>query len=337
MNRHSALMLILLLVASAGAQDQPKRLGEIEFFGSAGIDLDKIRAALPFREGDEFDIETAGDKVTRTEEAVRRVTGHSPTDISSTCCDDSGNWIIFIGLAAKSARYNPRPKGTSKLPSGVIDLYERFTNAVMAAAQKGAAGEDRSKGYALSEDPMLRATQLEMRAYAIGHETLVREVLATSASDQQRIAAAEVLGFARQSRAQLTALARASRDGNSLVRNNATRALLVLAASNPKLATTQIPPQGFVELLLSGTWTDLNKSSQLLSLITQVRKPKLLAQLRRGEVQERLLEIARWRTGHAQAAQIILGRLAGIDEVRLQQLVSAGQVEVILNELQGKQ
>ena len=336
MNRYLPLMMVLLLGASAPGQDQSKRIGEIEFFGSAGIDVNKIRAVLPLREGDDFDIETAGEKITRALEAVRQMTGHPPTDIAPTCCDDQKNWIIYIGLAGKATKYNPHPKGTSRLPVSVIRLYQRFMSALGVAVQKGAAGEDRSKGYALSEDPALRATQLEMRGFAIPNEALVRKVLATSASDEQRIAASEVLGFARQSGAQLMALAHASRDSNSTVRNNATRALLVLAASNPKPAATQIPPGTFVELLLSGTWTDVNKSSSLLSFVTQNIKPKVLAQLRTREVQERLIEIARWRTGHAQAARLILGRLAGIDEERLQQLVSAGQVETIIHQLQGR-
>jgi len=86
---------------------------------------------------------------------------------------------------------------------------------------------------------------------------------------------------------------------NSDVRNNATRALLVLLESNPKLAI-DIPVEWFTELLRSGTSSDLNKASYLLSSLTRNRKAEMLGQLRKREVLERLMEMARWRT-HGEA------------------------------------
>src|SRR4030095_12707937 len=139
-------------------------------------------------------------------------------------------------------------------------------NLLMADVQKGAAAEDQSKGYALSAAPEVRAAQLEMRKYAVDRGAFLRHVLATAADDQQRIVAAHLLGYTRQSRAQILALVAAHRDSNDTVRNNATRALLVLADSSPKIAAG-IPLAEFVEQLLSGTWTDVNKSSGLLEII----------------------------------------------------------------------
>jgi hypothetical protein len=83
---------------------------------------------------------------------------------------------------------------------------------------------------------------------------------------------------------------------------------------------------------MSGTWTDINKSSGLLDGLTRSRDPQLLAQLRQPAVIERLIEVARWRS-HAEAARMILGRIAGIDETRLIRLVVAGQVEQIIDAL----
>lgn len=62
----------------------------------------------------------------------------------------------------------------------------------------------------------------------------------------------------------------------------------------------------------------------------------MLAQLRRRDVRERLIEMARWRTGHAEAARRILGRVAGIDEKRLVRLVAAGEVEAIIKSLSAR-
>ncbi len=329
-----ALSMAISIAAGVFGAGQTKRIGEIEFFGYTGIDLGKVRSALPFHEGDEFDVERGGAMIDNAPEALRTVTGHGPTDITLTCCDSRGDFIVFIGLAGKSVSHDPQPNGTARLPVDVTGLYERFMDAWSESVQKGRAAEDWTKGYGLSEYPPLQQIELEIRTYALDHAALLGEVLATSADDQQHISAAAVLGYAGQSRSQLASLARAARDPNPTVRNNATRALMVLAGSNTKVAA-QIPASHFVEMLLSGIWTDLNKSSVLLSAITKNRDSDLLRQLRRKEVVDRLIEMARWRTGHEQAAQYILGRLAGIDEEQLGQLVNAGKVEAIIAKVDG--
>ncbi|HEY0320837.1 MAG TPA: HEAT repeat domain-containing protein [Pyrinomonadaceae bacterium] len=329
------LLIVILLASGAFGQDKPKLIGEIEFFGYSGIDQNKVRAALPFHEQDTFSLETSAKKLEQVGEAVKQVTGQWPTDVANVCCDAQGNWIIFIGLSGKTIRYNPPPTGaTTRLPEKIIKLYERFIKVNLEGVQKGAYAEDDSKGYALAEYPPLRSIQLEMRAYAVNHEVLLRAVLANSSEDGQRIVAAELLGYSQQSRSQIAALVKASQDSNDTVRNNATRALIVLAKSSTKIAT-EIPAAGFIELLLSGTWTDLNKVSNLLNFMTKSRDSEMLAGLRRREVLDRLIEIARWRS-HGEPARYILGRIAGIDESRLEQLVKTGQVEVIINELKGK-
>jgi hypothetical protein len=329
------LVLALFAVSSALGQDKPQRIGQIEFFGYSGIDLSRAKATLPFQEGDEFKIETWEEKVNQAREAVTQTTGRTPTDISPTCCDDQNNWTLFVGLSGKTLRYNLPPKGTARLPGTIVNLYERLMDALMESVQKGAANEDHSKGYALSEYyTPARATQLAVREYATRHGALLREVLKTSSDDEQRIVAAHLLGYTQQSKSQITALVHASRDANSTVRNNATRALLVLVESNPKLAI-DIPVGGFAELLLSGTWTDLNKASFLLSSLTRSRNAKMLGKLRDREVVERLMEMARWRT-HGEPARTILGHIAGADEERLQQLVTTGNVEEIINRKQAK-
>lgn len=86
-------------------------------------------------------------------------------------------------------------------------------------------------------------------------------------------------------------------------------------------------------MLLSGTWTDVNKSSGLLVGLTQSRDPHLLARLRQPAIIEQLIEIARWRIPHAEAGRMILGRIAGIDEKRLIELNNAGNVDEIINAL----
>ncbi len=320
---------VLAIAASGQAAD--KRIGEIEFFGYGNIDVHNVRKALPAKEGDPFpgELKESAAMLAGISRAVKQRIGRSPSDVSPVCCDERGNGIIFIGLGGREIRYNPEPKGTAQLPPEALNLYQNFTAAVARAVQKGDAEEEHSKGYALAtNDPALRAAELAMHDYAVNHAALIEQVLSSSAADAQRIAAAELLGFAPESRSQIDALVRATRDSNETVRNNAIRALMVQADSGAALAK-QLPATEFIDLLCSGTWTDVNKASSLLVYLTRRRDPKLLAELK-SRALDRLLEIARWRTGHADAGRMILGRIAGIDEARLTKLVESGDVNAII-------
>lgn len=329
--------LVLSLMTLGVAQEKHRRIGEIDFYGYAGLDLDNIRAALPVREGDELsDSDDAVLKaINRITETVKRVVGKPPTDVAAVCCDAQGNAMFYIGLPGGSMgtmRYNPPPKGRVRLPARIISHYEKTMEASSRAVRNGSAGEDDSKGYALSVEPDLRARQLATRVYALRNEALVRKVLASAEDAEQRIAAAHILGYARQSAQQIQALVRASQDSDETVRNNAIRALGVLAQSNPRVAV-RIPSEHFIAMLSSGSWTDRNKAGFLLDELSKRRDPKLLGQLRSRSL-DSLIEMARWRSrGHADFARILLGRIAGIEEARLRQLVDAGQVNQIIEAL----
>ncbi len=124
----------------------------------------------------------------------------------------------------------------------------------------------------------------------------------------------------------------ASRDVDENVRNNAVRALGVVAGSNSRVAN-QIPADGFIDMLNSGSWTDRNKGGYVLEALTASRNPKVLGQLR-SKALDSLLEMARWRSsGHNHSALLLLGRVAGIEEGRLSELIAAGQVDQIIKAL----
>jgi hypothetical protein len=335
-SRHIGFPLLVLFLMTPGvAQEKHRRIGEIDFYGYAGLDLAKIRAALPVSEGDELANDAVMTQVGRIRETVKRVVGKPATDVAPVCCDAQGNWMFYIGLLGSSnrtLRFNPPPKGRARLPAGITDHYQKTMEASSSAVRKGGAAEDHSNGYALSSDSDLRAMQLATRAYALRNEALVRKVLASAEDAEQRIAAAHILGYARQSATQIQALVRASQDSDETVRNNAIRALGVLAQSDPKVAA-RIPAQHFIAMLSSGSWTDRNKAGFLLNELTERRDPKLLAQLRSRSL-DSLIEMARWHSrGHADFARILLGRIAGIEEVRLRALLEAGQVDQILEAL----
>ena len=327
--RTAPLLIAITCVATFG-QDKPRRIGSIDFYGYAGLNLNQIKSALPLHAGDTFPgpIETI-DGITK---AVTSVTGRPPTDVAPVCCDAQGNYTIFVGLpgaSVKPAEFNPVPTGNTQFPAKIIKLYEQTMDASGAAVLKGNAREDTSKGYALSTtDPALRTNQLAVRACAIQHEKLIRAVLDSSSEAQQRIVAAYLLGYARQSNQQIKHLVRASYDPDETVRNNATRALGVLAESSAKVAA-RIPAGGFIKLLSSGSWTDRNKAGWVIYSLTKSRDPKLLAQLR-SEALVSLIEMARWQSvGHAYTARILLARIAGIEEERAMQLANSNPEEII--------
>jgi len=327
------LLIVMWLITTCASE--PKRLGEIEFFGYKGLEVAAVQAALPFHEGDVFPPPKAksSDGLKRqVSENVRQVVGREPTDISFVCCDAKDAWTVYIGLRGESYQalaFNPAPAGNVGFPKTAMKLQQEMDDAWMGAVMNRRATEDDSQGYTLTDDPKARKAELALRDYALHNETLILQVLASSSDAAHRATAAQMLGYGRQSDEQIDALVRASLDPADDVRNNAVRALWVLAGAKPNLAQ-RIPPEPFVRLLRSGTWSDHNKASLLFLALTKRREPQLLAQLR-GEALDSLIEMARWRNvGHAAAALSILGRIAGMAEEPLNQMIEAGQAEKIL-------
>lgn len=331
------LFTVVIVAVTASAQEQPRRIGSIDFYGHANLNLDQIKEALPLHVGDRF--AGSSEIIDGIKKAVISVIGHPPTDVAPVCCDPQGNFMIYIGLpggSIKQTKYNRVPEGKTQLPAKIIDVYEQTMAASSAAVLRGATSEDNSQGYALSTSDLdLRSKQLAARAYAIQHEGLIRTVLDTSSDAQQRIVAAHLLGYARQSSQQIAYLVRASQDPDETVRNNAMRALGLLAESSAKVAA-RIPAGVFITMLSSGSWTDRNKAGWVLTALTKSRDPKLLARLR-SEAWVALIEMARWRNaGHAYNARILLARIDGIEEERGEQLANADNADELINALRNR-
>jgi hypothetical protein len=74
-------------------------------------------------------------------------------------------------------------------------------------------------------------------------------------------------------------------------------------------------------MLNSSRWSDRNKSGMLLMILTRSRR-RLLLQRLRSEALSSLIDMARWDDPtHAYAYQVILGRIAGLTEKQIQQLI----------------
>jgi hypothetical protein len=289
---------------------------------------------LPFKQGDSFPPPNVHTDQLKKQviTAIKGVVGREPTDVAFICCDAKQNYMVYIGLPGESyvaLAFNPAPTGDVRLPNDAVKLSEAIDDAWTNAVMNGHSTEEDSAGYSLTNDPKARKAELALRDYALQHEELILKVLASSSDADHRAIAAQMLGYGRQSNGQIDALVQASFDPDDEARNNAVRALEVLATAKPALAR-RIPPERFIRLLRSGAWLDHNKASLLLAALTTTREPKLLDELR-ADALDPLLEMARWRSiGHAEAALTVLGRMAGIGEDSLSKMIDAGQTAAIL-------
>jgi hypothetical protein len=309
--------LLLLAILPALAQPPSDRIGTIDFYGYGRLDLPSLRAALALKEGDPLPSDAVRDSASQ---AVSRIAGRKAV-FSKFCCLQGGGWSVFIGLPEVGAPplvFNPAPQGDARLPENALRIFQKLDGDLRAAVKKGKAREDDSQGYALVEDPTARADQLKLRDWARTHLAIVLKVLAESRDADNRADAAEALGYADRSPQQIAALVTAAFDSDGDVRNNAVRALEVLCTVGAEV-TSKIPAARFLPLLHSIEWTDRNKGAYLLMGLTGTRDPALL-KLLHDQALEPLREMAQWKDfGHAFPNVMILGRIGGIDEARLNQ------------------
>lgn len=307
-------------------------IGEINYFGYAGIDLDPIRAQIPLHNGDKITFATFSRDA--TEVAIARLTGHRPTDISIVCCDEGKHVFVYIGLGGTSSRPMPvgiPPVGRDHLDPTAARLYDKEMGALLRAVSSGNGGEDDSNGYMLSNDSALRKIDLSILAYAAPREAEFVRVLRNASDSRQRQIAAAFLGYVPRSTIQVNALTAAVNDPDAEVRNNAVRALSVLSVarnSSPLLIDTR----PFTALLFSGKWTDRNKGSLLLLRLTEKEATPLLASLRHEAIQP-LIEGASWHgdLGHSTAFLIVLSRCLSIPEDTLKQLIDGHNLDAIIS------
>ena len=341
MAKHSILGAMCLLTCLVWLQplpsvvasrpDQQRTIANIEFFGYGHFDVVKLRSAMPIQAGESIMQADWNTYRSRIDEAIRSQTGKAPTDVRFVCCDGKGNSMIYIGVAGTSSvalQHKPAPTGQVRLPANALKLNQETEEALNRAVVAGRVQEDHSNGYALSTDPELRAKELQIREFALANEAMLRTVLFSSSNAEHRAIAAEFLGYVNVSARQIANLTEAARDSDEGVRNNAIRALGVIASSSQQRAR-MISPNPFIALLKSDKWFDRNKGGWLLISLTASRDPKLLKQLRK-EAMDALVEMARWQfAGHASSARRLLGRIAGIEEARLDTLID-DQAETII-------
>src|SRR5215475_4576115 len=264
------IFLALLLTAPQDPQFPP--IGIIDFYGLRNIYERQVREALQIKEGDSLTEEP--------KEAKRRLEslpGVAEARFNFVCCD-VGKAILYVGIREKGApsiQFHHAPQGKVRLPQDVVQAGEGYQKAVSDAVLKGNTGEDDSQGHALFNDPAARAVQEQLIKFAARDLNLLRNVLRQSADTEHRALAAEVIAYTANKQAVVNDLVEAMRDPAGEVRNNATRALWVMAGSARQTTKhpIKIPVRPFIEMLNSIEWTDRNKSSYALVRLTDKRDP----------------------------------------------------------------
>ncbi|HEY0674424.1 MAG TPA: HEAT repeat domain-containing protein [Longimicrobiales bacterium] len=307
-----ALLAVLAAALPVAAQQPP--VGIVDVYGARTLSADEVRSAAGIG---------PGDSITRnTEQAVRArlmaALNVKDAHVAIVCCSN-GQSIVYLGLVEQSDSaiyFANAPTGSAVLPRNIVQAEERFGEALQQAVLSGQAEEDDSLGHSLMRFPPAREAQQEFMTYALGNVTVLRDVLQNGSDAHQRALAAQVIAYAINKNAIIPDLVQALRDPDPEVRNNAMRALAVMAsyAQRHPEAGLRIPYEPFVGMLNSPYWTDRNKAAMVLMSLTAARNPALMQQLRRTALPA-LTDMVYWQTeGHALPAAILLGRMGGLPD-----------------------
>jgi hypothetical protein len=308
-----AVALCLFTVPTFAALDELPPIGTIEFYGLGNIPAARIRALLPFEEGDRLGVT----KFDELKASLAKELQVSHAAIATVCCTQEGKLQIYVGVQESPAAspYRDAPKGAVRLPAEIVVACENFSNHLIEAIQSGHADEDDSEGHALSAYPPLRGPQEKFKLFARRDAALLRKVLRDSSDASHRAMAAQVLGYAPDKRAIVGALTHAVSYADAGVRNDATRAVSVIPAyalKHPELGI-EIDPLPFARMLDSLDWTDLNKATFALYSLSVTRDPSLI-RLLRGRRLQTLIDMCRWQSGHGIPACVLLRRITGLPE-----------------------
>jgi len=294
-------------------------IGIVDFYGLRTLSQAIVRQALQLKEGDSLaSEEQAHIRAEQARVRLQSLPGVVQARLNFICCD-ADRLILYVGIeeqGAPSLHYASAPQGKVRLPRDVVAAGAAFDKAFAEMVEKRDFAQDDSEGYALFHYPAVRSVQQGFPSLADRYTTQLRDVLHHSDDAGQRALAAQVIAYAAEKQAVVADLVGAMNDADGEVRNNATRALWLLAGyaqRHPELHL-QIPAEPFIRMLNSIDWTDRNKSSLAMAELTEKRDPAVLSELRKQALPA-LSEMARWKSdGHAQPAFFILGRVEGLPE-----------------------
>lgn len=287
-------------------------------YGARTVSVARIRAAIGLKEGDTISRETF-DRAAM-EKRIRSVPGIRQANITLVCCDDKeGRSILYTGVSEADGEvypYHDRPAGAYKLDSVIVQTYRRYEQVWMDAVKAGQAEENNEQGHVLLTYPPAASLQDSFVVYAASHVPLLRQVIRESGNAEQRQIAAWIIAYTSDKSKVIDDLLYAAADPDETVRNNATRALAVIARYAPAHSSSAniVPAAPFLKMIHSIIWTDRNKALMLLEALTSDRDSTVLQKLKTEALPE-LEEMARWKNpGHASFAVFLLGRIADISD-----------------------
>jgi len=307
---------ISLFAIAFSVEAQKLEIGIVEYYGlsSPGAPTKvQVDGCLAFKAGMQIDGESKNVWGDPSVACLKKLPGVKQATLEGVCCDEKNRAMIFVGVSQQAAPAVKRAFSTdTQLPDNVIAAYDTLLGGLLNAIQTGQADEDDSKGHALFRFPKAAESQEVFNSYAATNLKTLRDVLHSSQRVKDREVACWVIPFHTEKKEILGDLVVAVGDPNEDVRNNAIRALGILDNYFKQTKVdVRIDPSPFVELMNSISWSDRNKSANILLSLTWDRQPSLMAKLKR-EALYSLADMSRWKsTGHAHAAFMILGRLAG--------------------------
>ncbi len=315
--RRRILVFSVLLICSASLSAQSTLVSSIDVFGNRKIPSDRILSSIHLKEGDS--INPLSIKADSIISVIKTIPGIRDVTVSPVCCDVQNGYSIYIGIAERGTnilKYRVAPNQDLSLSDDIMQAYRNFNQQVKEAAMKGEASEEYFNGYSLLTYAPARKEQSNFILFAEQKFPTIEKVLKYSKYAEHRAAAAQVIAYSNDKKKVAKNLLYAINDPDENVRNNATRAISILAgylSESPDTKVT-IPATPFIDMVNSVSWTDRNKGAMALLELTRNKDKNILEQIRKHALPS-VIEMARWKNrGHALFSLIILCRMAGEDE-----------------------
>jgi hypothetical protein len=323
--RISSVIIGLLIFSSV--QPQSVKIGTIDVYGNRKIRTDTILRRAQIAEGDSISQKILLNRI--IEKNVRQIPGIRLVKTALECCDKNGSYHLFIGVAESDSVilfHRIPPKLRIELPARYRNAHAQFMQRLSDAVQLGESDEDWSEGHALMRYQPVRKIQEKYKVWADENFADLKKILRSSAYDDQRATAAQIIAYHFDKGEVVPELMYAIIDESDEVRSNAIKALAVVAhysCEHPD-KKIKVPYMPFIRLINSVVWSDRNKGIQVLVQLTRTRDPEILGKLKQLSLPA-LKEMALWRSEvHAFPAYVIIARIAGIPENEINRSFAKG-------------
>jgi len=322
------------VLPTALAADSVPRVSSVDYYGLRKVAQHRVYQVVGVSAGDHIPPSKGV-----LEDQLEKVPGVVLARVEAVCCE-GGKSMLFVGIEEKGAAhfaFRSAPFGETTLPAEIVEQHRDLTRVLDAAARRGVNAEDLTQGHPLSADTEARGIQQGFVEFARKHLAEIREVLRNAGDPEQRALAATLIGYAPDKKAVVGDLEFAVQDPDERVRASAMRALdgiAVLATLEPERGI-QISPTWLVEMLNSIVLSDRISATRALINLTQAR-PEATMGLLREKALPSLVEMAQWHSlRYALPAFILLGRVGGFSEEKIQQEWTGGDRAALVLEVLG--